>query len=128
MADIKALTIQEFYGGRSSDEELGPKASFSYDRALEFRKNPSQLTVLPGPRKISAGVVTDLPLNIIQVLDGTRYAYGATGNFYKISTSNVVTLVSSALTSGSDGLLYRSDSDAVYMATATTLERYAPIS
>lgn len=124
----QTLTVQEFFAGRSVDDVIGPRASFSYDRALEFRRNPSQLTVLPGPRKISAGVVTDLPLNIVQVDNGTRYAFGDTGKFYKIDTSNVVTSVSNTLTSGTDGLLYRSDSDAIYMATATTLERYAPIS
>lgn len=124
----RALTVQEYYAGQSADVTLGPKASFSYCRALDFRRNPSQLTVLPGPRKISGTVVTDLPLNVVQVTDGTRYAFGDTGNFYKIDTSNVVTEISTSFTSGSDGLLYRSDSDAIYMATATTLERYALIS
>jgi hypothetical protein len=124
----KTLSNQEFYAGRSLDDTLGPKGSFAYDRALEFRRDPSQLTVLPGPRKISAAVVTDLPMNIVQVDDGSRYAFGDTGKFYKISTSNVVSSIANTLTSGSDGLLYRSDSDAIYMATANTLERYSPIS
>lgn len=124
----KVLTVQEFYGGQSTDETLGPKASFSYARALEFRRNPSQLTVLPGARKISEGIVTDLILNMCQVLDGTKYAYGDTGNFYKVSTSNVITSVSSTIDVGTDGMLYRSDSDAIYLATDKTVERYAPIS
>jgi hypothetical protein len=124
----KLLTVQEFYGGQSADETLGPKASFSYARALEFRRNPSQLTVLPGARKISEGIVTDLVLNMCQVLDGTKYAYGDTGKMYKIDTSNVVTSVSTSFTTGSDGMLYRSDSDAIYLATDKTVERYFPIS
>lgn len=124
----KVLTVQEFYGGQSTDETLGPKASFSYARALEFRRNPSQLTVLPGARKISEGIVTDLILNMCQTLDGTKYAYGDTGNFYKIDTSNVITSVSSTITTGTDGMLYRTDSDAIYLATPKTVERYAPIS
>jgi hypothetical protein len=127
-ATDQVLPVQMFYGGQSSNSSIGPKASFSYGRALEFRRDPSQLTVLPGPRKISGAVVTDLPLNIVQVVSGDRYAFGDTGNFYKISTSNVVTEISNTLTSGSDGLLYRADSDAIYMATQTTVERYAPIS
>jgi len=124
----QVLAVQSFYGGQSSNPSIGPKASFGYGRSLEFRRDPSQLTVLPGPRKISGSVVTDLPLNIVQVTNGNRYAFGDTGNFYKISTSNVVTEIANTLTSGSDGLLYRSDSDAIYMATQTTLERYAPVS
>lgn len=126
--DEKTRSVQEFYGGQSSDPAIGVAASSQYLRALEFRRNPSQLTVLPGPRKISEGVVDDLILNIVQVDSGDRYAFGDTGNFYKINTSNVVTSLGSSLTSGSDGLLYRSDSDAIYMATNTTVERYAPIS
>lgn len=124
----KVLSVQSFYGGQSSNPSIGTKASFSYGRSLEFRRDPSQLTVLPGPRKISGSVVTDLPLNMVQVTNGDRYAFGDTGNFYKISTSNVVTEIANSLTSGSDGLLFRSDSDAIYMATQTTLERYSPIS
>lgn len=125
--DDRILTNQKFYGGQSSDEAIGTEASFSYSRALEHRRNPSQLTVLPGPRKISAGVCLDLPLNIVQVTDGTRYAYGDQGYVYKINTSNVVTYLNK-LPSGSDGCLYRSDSDAVYFATQTDLRRYYPIS
>lgn len=124
----KVLSVQEFYGGQSSDAAIGPKASFSYGRAIEFRRSPSELTVLPGPRKISGGVVTDLIMNIVQVDNGTRYGYGDAGKFYKIDTNNVMTNVPTSFTNGSDGLLYRSDSDAIYLATATTLQRYAPIS
>lgn len=122
------LPVQAFYGGQSSNPAIGTRASFKYGRSLEFRRDPSQLTVLPGPRKISGTTVTDLPLNIVQTVDGSRYAFGDTGNFYKIATDNTVTEIANSLTSGSDGLLYRSDSDAIYMATQTTLERYAPIS
>ena len=127
-SDDKVLTIQEFYGGRSSGSVIGPKASFGYDRAIEFRADPSQLTVLPGPRKISGNEVTDLVMNIVQVDNGKRYGFGNSGNFYEIDTDNTVDEKANSLTSGSDGLLYRSDSDAIYMATDKTVERYAPIS
>jgi len=124
----QVLAIQNFYGGQSSNSSMGPKASFAYGRALEFRRDPGQLSVLPGPRKISGSTVTDLPLNMVQVLSGDRYSFGSTGGFYKIATDNTVTEIANSLTSGSDGLLYRTDSDAIYMATSKTLERYAPIS
>lgn len=129
MANVenKVIGIQEFYGGRSSDDAIGPKASFGYARAMEHRRKPSELSVQPGPRKISAGVVNDLVLNIIQVQNGTRYAYGDQGYIYKIDTSNVVTYLQK-LPIGSDGALYRPDSDAAYFATQTDLRRYYPIS
>lgn len=125
--DNKIVSIQQFYGGQSSDEAIGPAASFSYSRALDHRTNPSQLTVLPGPRKISSGVVTDLILNIVQVQNGTRYAIGNQGNFYKIDTANAVT-IAGKLSTASDGMIYRQDSDAIYIATQTELQRFYPIS
>lgn len=126
-SDDKIVSQQKFYGGQSSDAAIGTDASFSYGQALEFRRNPSQLSVLPGARKISAGVVQDLILNMAQVQNGTRYAYGDQGNIYKIDTSNVVTYLNK-LPTGSDGMLYRQDSDALYFATSTDLRRYYPIS
>lgn len=127
MSDTPAreVPIQQFYGGQSSDEAIGTQASFSYSRAMEHRRNPSQLSVLPGPRQI--GVCNDLILNMVQVRDGTRYAYGDQGNIYKIDTSNVLTYLNKFST-GSDGMLYRSDSDAVYFATQTDVRRYYPVS
>lgn len=124
---LHQVPIQQFYGGQSSDEAIGTAASFSYSRALDHRRNPSQLTVMPAPRKISAGVVTDLILNIEQIRSGDRYAYGDQGTVYKIDTNNVMTYVSKFST-GSDGMLYRSDSDALYFATQTDVRRYYPMS
>jgi hypothetical protein len=130
------LTNQKFYGGNASDDAVGTPASFGYSRAINHRKSPSQLSVLPGPRKISAAVVKDLILNMVQVRDGTRYAYGKDGHVYKIDTSNAVTEIdtdpavtgTTPLPTGSDGLLYREDSDAVYLATQTDIRQYSPIS
>jgi hypothetical protein len=124
---LQEVPVSQFFGGQASDEAIGTNASFSYSRAMEHRRNPSQLTVLPGPRKISAGVIQDLILNMVQTQNGTRYAYGDQGTIYKIDTANVVTYVNK-LATGSDGCLYRSDSDAIYFATQTDLRRYYPIS
>jgi hypothetical protein len=125
----RILADEAFYGGSASDDAIGTAASFGYARAIDHRKNPSQLSVLPGPRKISGSVVTDLILNVAQVRSGDRYGFGDQGNVYKISTSNVVTkLASTGISTGTDGLLYRSDSDALYCASHTRLHRYYPIS
>lgn len=119
--------MQMFYGGQSADEAVGIAASFSYSRALEHRKNPGQLTVLPGPRTIGNGIFQDLVLNIVQTVDGNRYGFGDQGCIYKIDTNNVATYLNK-ISSGSDGCLYRSDSDAIYFASQTRLHRYYPIS
>lgn len=121
------VPISQFYGGMSSDEAIGIPASFSYSRAMDHRRNPSTLTVLPGPRQLGKGVITDLILNMVQSQDGTRWAYGDQGNIYKVDTSNAVTLFNK-LPIGSDGELYRSDVDAIYFATQTDLRRLYPMS
>jgi hypothetical protein len=122
----KVIATQRFYGGQSSDDAVGPNASFSYSRALDHRSKPSQLSVLPGPRQLSQGVVADLILKMEQVASGLRYGYGDAGNIYKIN-NNVITFVNK-LSTGSDGMLYRSDTDALYFATQTDVQRYYPIS
>lgn len=119
--------VQSFYGGQSSDPAIGPPASFGPSQAMDHRTNPSQLTVLPGPRQLSAGVVNDLIMNITQVQNGTRYGYGDQGYLYKIDTSNVITFAEK-LPNGCDGMVYRQDSDAIYLATSTDVRRYYPIS
>jgi hypothetical protein len=121
------VPISHFYGGMSSDEAIGIEASFYYSRALDHRRNPSQLSVLPGARQLNQGVVQDLILNMVQTKDGTRYGYGDSGYIYKVNTSNVLTYFSK-LATGSDGCLYRSDSDAIYFATQTDIRRLYPIS
>jgi hypothetical protein len=127
--ELKVITNQRFYGGQSSDPALGGEASFSQGRALEHRRAGSQLTVRPGPRKISEGVVQDLILKIVQVDNGDRYGYGRDGNVYKI-TNNVMTAVTKFPDAfgGSDGMLFRNDSDALYFATQTDVRRYYPLS
>lgn len=123
----KIISQQEFYGGKSTDDAIGPKASFGYSQSLDFRTNPSKLTVLPGASKISGNVAEDLILNIAQVPNGDRYAYGNTGFIYKIDTNNVFTYLQK-LDNGTDGELYRQDTDALYFATSNTIKRYYPLS
>lgn len=124
-SENKIVSVQQFYGGQSSDQAIGQTASFSYSRALDHRSAPSQLTVLPGPRLI--GIPNDLILNIVQIQSGNRYGLGDQGYLYKIDTANVLTSVGK-LSGGSDGMVYRQDSDAIYMATPTEVKRYYPMS
>lgn len=118
---------QSFPGGWSTDLKLGPKNSFAYSRQMDFRKNPSQMTTLPAPALTSAGVVNDLVQDMVQVADGTRYALGSNGEFYKITTSGVWSSVGT-VANGAYGLVYRSDLDAIYIASTSYASLYSPIS
>lgn len=124
MADTLKVVVgqQNFYGGIATDEKLGIKYSHAYSRSMDFRKKPSQISVLPGTRKISANTVRDLIQNIVQIPTGTRYAVGDQGYVYKITTSNVLSVVGK-LEDGAHGMIYRADTDSVYIASTQTVSR-----
>lgn len=118
----KVFNSQRFDGGQSVDESLGLKYSHAYSKALDFRKKPSQLTVLPAPRRIGKGVTADLIQDVVQIPNGARYALGTNGTIYKISNSNVMTSEYS-MDAGAWGAAYRADTDSVYFTSATAVSR-----
>jgi len=124
MAERKKIVVgqQNFYGGIATNEKLGIPYSHAYSRAMDFRKKPSQMSVLPGARQVSGAVVVDLVQNIVQIPNGIRYALGDQGYVYKIDTSNVFSTVGK-LDDGAHGMVYRADTDSVYLASSTTVSR-----
>ena len=123
---IKAAVFSRHEGGWSTDLKVGISHSVPYTEALDFRKNPSQLSVLPGLAKESGSVVTDLVQNFVMVPDGSIYALGDTGNFYKRTTAGVWSLIGN-IGSGTFGMDYRRDSDIIYMTGTTTVSTYGPV-
>ena len=121
----KALIFKRFYGGWSTDKKLGQPESQYFTQAVDFRKEPSQMSVLPGARRDDGGVVTDLVQNSVMTSDGTLYFLGSTGNFYKKTTT--WSLIGNVGT-GYFGLVYRQDMDAIYIMGASSISQYAPIS
>ena len=121
----KALIFKRFYGGWSTDKKLGQPESQYFTQAVDFRKEPSQMSVLPGARRDDGGVVTDLVQNSVMTSDGTLYFLGSTGNFYKKTTA--WSLIGNVGT-GYFGLVYRQDMDAIYIMGASSISQYAPIS
>lgn len=116
-----------FYGGISTDSKVGFKYSHAYSRALDFRKKPGRLCVLPGSREIGDENVVDLIQNIVQVDDGNRYALGDAGWLYRIDSSNVVTPITK-LDNGAAGLMFRRDTDEMYVSSLKTVSRYGKFS
>lgn len=121
------VSSQVYYGGSTIDPKIGIPNSFWLSEALDFRKQPSQMSVLPGLRDISNGVITDLIQGIVQVPDGNRIALGNAGNVYKINTSNIVSKLGNIGENGAAGICYRADTDTVYLAGLTTVSTYGPI-
>lgn len=124
---IKAFVVRNFEGGWATDKKVGIKNSFAYSQSIDFRKSPSQFTVLPGPRREDNGVLKDLIQNEVMTKDGTIYATGSTGFFYKRTTAGVWSAESS-MVPGAFGMDYRQDADAIYICGRKSVSLYQPIS
>jgi hypothetical protein len=118
------LVNQElFYGGKSTDKKIGISNSFADSVALDFRKNPSQMTVLPGAVTNTSGTIKDLILGMTQTPDGFRWGVGDAGSFYQFNNSNVVSFEGSISEASGGGIVYRQDTDFIYMSGQTTVSR-----
>lgn len=124
---IKAFVNREFSGGWSTDLKLGIPHSFAYSQSVDFRKSPSQFTILPGTRREDNGVVEDLIQNEVMTNSGVIYATGSMGLFYRRTTAGVW---SNEASTGSStyGIDYRVDADAIYVCGSKSVSLYNPVS
>jgi hypothetical protein len=123
MAEIP-VTWRSFEGGWSTDGKIGPKNSFAYSNSIEFRNNPSQMSVQPGTTREDGGVVTDLIQNEVMASDGQIYAIGNAGNFYRRSTSKVWSKVGT-IAQGTFGMDYRQDANSIYIPNSKSVALYS---
>ncbi len=123
----KPLILSNFSGGWSTDKKVGIPNSFSYSQSVDFRKSPSQITLLSRTQREDRGIVNDLVQNSVMVNNGSIYSIGSLGNFYRRSTAGVWSAIGN-LPAGTFGLDYREDQDAIYIAHGSTVSQYDPIS
>lgn len=123
----RAFVAKRFDGGWATDKKVGIANSFAYSQSIDFRKSPSQFSVLPGPTREDQGNLHDLIQNQVIVADGTIYACGNNGYFYKRTTAGVWSAESSMVPS-TFGMDYRQDADAVYICARKSVSLYQPIS
>lgn len=128
MDNFEPVGLSHFFGGQSTDKELGGEAQFYYNRHTDFRKNPSSVTLLPKPTNADGGVVVDLVQGMEQLNSGVRYAVGDAGYVYKITTGGVWSVVSTIGQNGGAGILYRSDVDMLYFTGQTKISRIPRVS
>lgn len=131
----RPLVQNSFEGGLGTDLKVGLKNSFagpgavgqlgSY--AIDHRKKPSQFSVLPGLAREDASIVNDLIQNEVMVFDGTIYAIGSKGSFYKRTTAGVWSR-EAAINVGTFGIDYRKDTDNIYIPTSKSVSVYSGIS
>lgn len=118
-----------------TDLKIGLKNSFAGSAgagslgtyAIDFRKNPSQFSVLPGLSREDAKVCNDLIQNEVMVPDGTIYAIGSGGSFYKRTTAGAWSL-EAGVNIGTFGISYRRDTDNIYIPTRKSVSLYSGVS
>lgn len=127
MGRIKAVVRQNFSGGWSIGKKVGIKNSQAFTQSFDFRKNPSQMSVLPAPSREDNGIVKDLIQNEVITSDGTIYAIGSLGAFYK-RTAGGVWSKEADIGVGTFGLDYRRDTNTIYAPTSKHVSLYNNVS
>ena len=127
MPQLDKVGLQAFFGGQSTDRKYGADFQFFYSRHLDFRKNPSQLTVLPKTRRASGSVVDDLVEDMTRVPSGEKFAIGDAGNVYRIDTSENFVYFGELSQNGGAGITYRADVDKAYVTGENKIARIKDI-
>lgn len=120
------IHMNYFQGGVTISQKLGIPNSFYYSQNLDFRSDPSQMSVLPGPRAIATNL-SDLITAMAQDLNGVRYGIGSNGGLYRINTSNNVSKIAQLSSNGAAGMLYNQVSDQLYIPGQTTVSMYGQV-
>lgn len=125
---IRAYTYNSWVGGQATDKKIGQANSFAYSQSLDFRKSPSQISVLPRTRRADNGAVTDLVQNEVMTASGVTYSIGSSGNIYMRDTDGTWGLFGNIGTAGTFGLSYRQDQDAIYIPGTTSVSAITTVS
>lgn len=115
------VTYNSFEGGWSGDIKIGSPGSFWYSRAIDFRKAPSQMSILPGAVKESGLVVTGLITDMIQLPSGAYVAIDSSGGVYQRTAGGAWSKNGTVLSSTAYGMVYNLQHDTIYVPGLNTL-------
>ena len=124
----QTLTIARFSGGQSGSEKEGIRSSFKYVKSCDVRDNPTLLKLQPRTVKDSGVIVEDLILDSCRVTNGDTYFIGDTGKFYKRTNAGVWSKIGTTGKDSGGSLLFREDTDTIYITNQTDIATYGPIS
>lgn len=125
-AEKLSINQNYFTGGVSISRKLAIANSFYYSQCLDFRSDPAQISVLPGPRTISS-TMDDMLTAMDQDLNGVRWGIGNNGGLYSIDTSNNVSRRAQLTSNGAAGLFYNQVTDQLYIPGQNTVSMYGQI-
>ena len=128
MDNLEIVGLTSFVGGMSVDRKFGTENQFYNSRHIDFRKKPSQFSVLPKTAKTSGGVVVDLVQDMVMVPSGICYAVGNAGSIYKITAAGIWSRIGTLGENGGADIHYRADSDAVYITGISKIARIKAVS
>ncbi len=121
--ELDWVGLQMFVGGQSTDRKAGNRYQFYNSRHIDFRKDPSKVTLLPQPSLATASVVVDLVLDMTALPNGKYYAVGDRGNVYLVGTDGEWENVGNIGEASGAGIDYRADTDCVYITGQTKVAR-----
>ena len=118
------INQQAFFGGTSFDKKIGTENSMQYLRGFDWRKNPSELVQAMQARQIDDGNLDGLPVNIVQVITGERFMITDIGSLWLIKTDNTLLRLGDIGEASGVGMLYRTDTDLLYIAGVSSIHTY----
>lgn len=118
------INQQAFFGGSSFDKKIGTENSMQYLRGFDWRKNPSELVQAMQARQLDVGNIDGLPINIVQAVTGERFMITDTGGLWLIKTDNTLLKLANIGERAGGGLLYRTDTDLLYIAGQNAIHTY----
>lgn len=124
----RVLNIAKFSGGMAGSEKEGVANSFKYTKNMDLRSNPTKAKLNPRTVKDSGATVTDLILDSVRVPNGDTFFIGDTGNFYKRTAAGVWSLIGSVGANSGGSIIYRDDTDTIYITKQNDIAVYRPVS
>lgn len=123
-------TYSNFSGGIADyTRENRIPDSFAFARSIDYRTDPTNLTLLPKTIKESGSIVTDLPKwATTYTPDEITYIYGDTGNIYQRNSNHSYSFLRTVANSHGNGMDYFQEDDYLYYTSDKLVGRYGPLS
>src|SRR5882724_197739 len=124
--ELPKINLNSFVGGEAIDFKNGIAGSFFSSQAMDFRQKASQMTVLPGMRRLSDRL-SDKILAMDQDVDGNRYGAGDKGWVYKLDPSDNITRLGQMGSNGAAGVVYNQQNSQLYMSEQQAVTLFGQI-
>lgn len=132
MGAPKILSTKYFQGGIAESEKIGLQGAFAFGQSLNIYQDPTKMTLMPAPTKISSTTVVDLIKWFVPgaPFNTNIYSYDTSGNIYSTTASGTTTLLRTVSSSKGQGfeLHGSTGSDYLYYVQNTQVGRYGPLS